>query len=171
MGESDYEQFKIKLLEAAPEFDCNGVHCYSIHNTCDHYIDRLENLTIKLENTLYTLTPSGYTFSGDNAWDFKCTVAISFLDDNGGIYILGDTFLRNFVSTFNFAEGRIDTGVNIYASEGTSIETDYGIFNDASDMIEDGVGVAIDGSILALVAFMIALVVLTIAAKWYCEAE
>ena len=60
-----------------------------------------------LGGNVFTITPKGYTFSGDNIFDYRCTVAVSYMSDNSGLYILGDTFLRNFVSTYNFAEEKI----------------------------------------------------------------
>mmetsp|Transcript_27153 Transcript_27153/g.33760 ORF Transcript_27153/g.33760 Transcript_27153/m.33760 type:complete len:85 (+) Transcript_27153:1156-1410(+) len=43
-------------------------------------------------------------------------------DDSGGVYILGDTFLRNFVTTFDFEAGEIRLTINKYASEGVKVE-------------------------------------------------
>ena len=60
---------------------------------------------------------------------------MSYLSDSSGIYILGDTFLRNFVSTFNFKEGIIYTGVNIYAPEGTAISSPLGLFSAISNSV------------------------------------
>ena len=121
-GRSDYEVFKTHMMKIAPEIDCSGIYCKSTKYTCDHYLPLMNDITIVLGNTYYTITPDGYTFSGDNKKKFKCTVAISYNDDHQGLFILGDTFLRNFVSTFNFKESTIQLGVNINAPKNTLIE-------------------------------------------------
>ena len=95
------------MSQVAPEMDCSGIYCKSTEHTCDHYTPLMKDITIQLENTYYTITPEGYTFSGDNKKKYKCTVAISYNDDHQGLFILGDTFLRSFVSTFNFKDGTI----------------------------------------------------------------
>ena len=102
--------------------DCSGIYCKSTKHTCDHYTPLMRDITIQLQNTYYTITPEGYTFSGDNKKKYLCTVAISYNDDHQGLFILGDTFLRNFVSSFNFKEGTIQLGVNVNAPGGTQIE-------------------------------------------------
>ena len=43
-------------------------------------------------------------------------------DDSGGVYILGDTFLRNFVTTFDFAAGEMRLAINKHAPAGVSVE-------------------------------------------------
>ena len=104
-GKSDYEEFKKHMLKIAPEMDCFGIYCKSTLHTCDHYTPLMKDITIVIDNTYYTITPDGYTFSGDNIRKYKCTVAVSFNDDHQGLFILGDTFLRNYVSTFNYKDG------------------------------------------------------------------
>lgn len=41
-----------------------------------------------------------------------CTVAVSYTSDDGGVYILGDTFLRNFVTTFDFQNQEIQLSIS-----------------------------------------------------------
>ena len=121
-GKSDYEEFKKHMLAIAPEMDCFGIYCKSTKHTCDHYIPLMKDITLVIDNTYYTITPDGYTFSGDNIKKYKCTVAISYNDDKQGLFILGDTFLRNFVSTFNYKDGFVQLGVNVNAEKTTQIE-------------------------------------------------
>ena len=102
--------------------DCSGIYCKSTKHTCDQYTPLFHDITIALENTYYTITPEGYTFSGDNIKKYKCTVAISYSDDHQGLFILGDTFLRNFVSTFSYKNNTIVLGVNVNAPDGTQID-------------------------------------------------
>ena len=109
-------------MEVAPDMDCSGIYCKSSKHTCDFYTSVLKPLTIQLDDSHYTISPEGYTFSGDNIKKYLCTVAISYNDDKQGIFILGDTFLRSFVSVFDYNDNSIRLGVNSNAPEGTKIE-------------------------------------------------
>ena len=109
-------------MEVAPDMDCSGIYCKSSKHTCDFYTPVLKPLTIQLDDNHYTISPEGYTFSGDNIKKYLCTVAISYNDDKQGIFILGDTFLRSFVSVFDYNDNSIHLGVNSNAPEGTKIE-------------------------------------------------
>ena len=71
---------------------------------------------IQLGENYYTLPPESYTFPQGNFFQKKCTVAISYTDSSGGVMILGDTFLRNFVTTFDYESSKIELTVNINAS-------------------------------------------------------
>lgn len=57
IAESEYKEFERQLMEASPDFFCNGLVCYSTVERCDHYHDKLANLTIVLEGTRFTITP------------------------------------------------------------------------------------------------------------------
>ena len=109
-------------MEVAPDMDCSGIYCKSSKHTCDFYTPVLKPLTIQLDDNHYTISPEGYTFSGDNIKKYLCTVAISYNDDKQGIFILGDTFLRSFVSVFDYNDNSMLLGVNSNAPEGTKIE-------------------------------------------------
>ena len=95
-------------------------------------------------------------------------MAVSYLSDSSGIYILGDTFLRNFVSTFSFAEEKIEVGVNVYAPEGTEIANDFGIFKEVNDLFKKKLGFAITSTIIAALCFIVLLTLLIYAiGSWY----
>ena len=77
---------------------------------------------INLQENYYTLPPEAYTFSRGNIFQKKCTIAVSYTDSSGGVYILGDTFLRNFVTTFDYESGEMQLTINVNAPAGVSIE-------------------------------------------------
>lgn len=124
IGKSDYYNFLDKLLSAVPDFDCvSRVYCYTTKNTCDVYTPKMSSLMIQLQENYYTLPPAAYTYSTTGSFGRKqCTVAISYSDDSTGIYILGDTFLRNFVTTFDYDNGEIRLAINKNAPSGITIE-------------------------------------------------
>ena len=77
---------------------------------------------IQLGENYYTLPPESYTFPQGNFFQKKCTVAISNTDSSGGVMILGDTFLRNFVTTFDYESSKIELTANINASSNIKVE-------------------------------------------------
>ena len=52
----------------------------------------------------------------------KCVLMVSYVSDNQGLYILGDTFLRSFYTTFNFKLNQLQMAVSAKAPEGTLIK-------------------------------------------------
>lgn len=78
---------------------------------------------IQLQENYYSMPPEAYTFTSSRQFSYKkCTVAISYSDDSSGIYILGDTFLRNFVTTFDYSSNEMRLAINIEAPAGVSVE-------------------------------------------------
>jgi hypothetical protein len=61
----------------------------------------MQNLSITLGSATYTITPEGYSFPS-NSLGAPCVLGVSYLSDTTGLYILGDTWIRNFVTTFDY---------------------------------------------------------------------
>ena len=123
LGKSDYYNFLDKLLSAVPEFDCtSSIYCFSNTYTCDYLTPRMDSITIQLGENYYTMPPEAYTFSATSRFSRKCTVGISYTEDSSGIYILGDTFLRNYVTTFDFKKNEMRLAVNKDAPTGLKVE-------------------------------------------------
>lgn len=121
MLETDYSYFVTMVQAASPDFICNSPlydYCYSNQNTCSAY--DLENLTIFLNYNEYVITPAGYTLSNGDLDGHACSIAVSYSADSQGLYILGDTFLRNFVSTYDYKKKAVRLAVSSYAPPGTS---------------------------------------------------
>ena len=105
------------------ELNCDDLtYCHSDDHECDYFSDSMEPLTIVLGNNHYSMPPEAYMFTGDGVNNNKCTVAISYLADSTGMFILGDTFLRNFVTTFDNDHTQMVLAINTNAPEGVSIE-------------------------------------------------
>ena len=73
--------------------------CYSKHKHCHEVAPYLKDLVIQIDNQNYTIPPSGYLL--DHMSGTRCGIAISSIDYN--LYILGDTFMRNFYTSFDFS--------------------------------------------------------------------
>ena len=69
----------------------------------------MKDFTFQLYYTTFTIPPAGYTFDLEG----NCVIAVSYLSDSSNLCILGDTFLRNFVSTFDYKDYGIRLGINI----------------------------------------------------------
>lgn len=48
-----------------------------------------------------------------------CSVAVSYAPNSYDLYILGDTFLRNFVSTYDYKAKKVRLAINANAPNGT----------------------------------------------------
>ena len=74
----------------------------------------MKDFTFQLYYTTFTIPPAGYTFDLEG----NCVIAVSYLSDGSNLCILGDTFLRNFVSTFDYKDYGIRLGINVNAPDG-----------------------------------------------------
>jgi len=82
----------------------------------------MPDLTITLNSNEYTIPPAGYVLSGLTAEiGVGCIIAISPVSDLQGMYILGDTFLRNFDTIFNYEQKSVSFSVSSNAPAGVTI--------------------------------------------------
>ena len=76
-------------------------------------------MRFKLDETIYTIKPQAYTASfGDS----KCNVLVWYREDLFESIILGNYFLQDFVTQFNYETGQIKFGLNVNAIGAASIE-------------------------------------------------
>lgn len=83
-------------------------------------------MTITLDANIYTIQPAGYTLT--ESLGYPCAIAVSHLPDSDNMYILGDTFLRNFVAKFDFKRKSVSLAVNVNAPLGTAVEAHMSTF-------------------------------------------
>lgn len=81
------------------------------------------DLIIQLGNNKYTIPAEGYTFEGGVFGD-KCIIAVSSIPDRNNMYILGDTFIRNYYAVFNYSELQVGLAVSATAPSGVEISDD-----------------------------------------------
>ena len=77
----------------------------------------MEPLSFQLDYTTFTIPPLGYVFDEQGS----CIIGVSYVSDSANLYILGDTFIRNFVVTFDYGEQSMKLTRNVNAPEGVSI--------------------------------------------------
>lgn len=117
--ETDYAPFKAMVMAASPDFICNSLvydYCYTEANTCDFYWPNLKPISFFLEYNEYTMPPEAYTLSNGDLEGHLCSIAIGPIDDAMGMWILGDTVIRNFVTTYDYKNKQILMAINSNAS-------------------------------------------------------
>ena len=78
----------------------------------------MEDLVFTLDGqpNPFRIPPWAYSFSGDNINAAACTVAVSYVPQMEAfdrLTILGDSFLRQYVTSFNYTDNTVKLGVNV----------------------------------------------------------
>lgn len=84
-----------------PVYRIFGTYCYS-NMTCDTFKDELKPISIYLSEKTFVIPPEGYLLEDYN--NHKCVIAVTWINDQYNMIILGDTFMRNFFTQFNFGK-------------------------------------------------------------------
>jgi len=58
---------------------------------------------ISIDNYYYSIPPSGYLLDVFNNPNASCVLGVGALPDSYGVILLGDTFIRNFYTVFNYS--------------------------------------------------------------------
>ena len=90
---------------------------------CTTLAQNLGDVQINLGQYKLTIPPEGYLLN--NTLDYECFVAISSSGSNQQPYILGDTFIRNFYSSFDYKHKKVSLAVSANAPAGVSVERDF----------------------------------------------
>ena len=78
----------------------------------------MHNLTIQLDNTVYTIPPEAMT-SSENGTD--CTILIDYQESLGPNIYIGLPFFENFVAVYNYPNGIVQFAVSDNAYAGANI--------------------------------------------------
>lgn len=144
LSPDDYYTFVDKLQAAQPAFDCSGTACIAKGQRCGSLTASMQSLSFELgtgSNTkYYTLPPVAYAISqidgiSQSGYTYSCEVMVSAMD---GFSILGDTFMRHFVTSFNYRTGEIQLAINTHAPDGVTIGSAPGV-SDSSSSQDNGV--------------------------------
>ena len=84
---------------------------------CSEITPSMQEISFQLEYTTFTIPPAGYVFEENGS----CIIGISSVPDSSSLYILGDTFLRNFVVTFDYKSQEMKLASNVHAPTGVTI--------------------------------------------------
>ena len=127
LAKTDFKNFQQMIQDAGPNSRANIVcrtvlyeYCFS-SLPCSNFTSELQPLTIRLENTNFVIPPAGYLL--ENTMNHQCVIAVSYISDGREMYILGETFLRNFYAVFDYTTNKVQLAVNANAPVGTKIHT------------------------------------------------
>ena len=114
MALPDYQNFVAQVKKGgkrAANFDCDSrAYCFTDVD-CKRVENDLSDLVITLDSTDYSVPPYGYLLQ-DYAEGATCAIAVSYLGILQNQYVLGDTFIKNFYSTFNYETSTIGLAQN-----------------------------------------------------------
>ena len=81
----------------------------------------MEPINFEMGGNTFSIPPWSYSFSGDNVNLPLCTIGVSYFehDTDMPVIILGDSFLREFVTSYNYEENTITLGKNANAPKQT----------------------------------------------------
>lgn len=110
MAYPDYSNFVNQVTEANSDFDCTSQDYCFVKQKCKKVEGDLEDLVISLDGTQYRVPPYGYLIEGYGG--VNCSIAVSYLGILQDSYVLGDTFIKNFYASFNYANKTIGLAQN-----------------------------------------------------------
>ena len=114
MSGLDYKNFTTQLRSSgkqAQTLNCDDQpYCYSDDAKCKGLERDLDDLVIQIDGTDYSIPSYGYLL--ENFDGHECAVAVSYLGFLGDQYVLGDTFIRNFYTSFNYEDMTVSFGRN-----------------------------------------------------------
>jgi hypothetical protein len=97
-------------------------YCYTKVKYCNEVNSKLDDLTFTLDNQIFTVPVDGYLM-GDYE-GHPCSAFVSYNSDKTTNYVLGTTFMRNFVISFNYD----DTTMTLTSKwPATAAKTYYGM--------------------------------------------
>lgn len=120
LSQSDYLEYVTQLQNADSSISCSTDYCESTLNQCSYYDGKAPDIILQLGRRQYTIPVAGYTIPA-GVFGSKCIFAVSSIPNSQNMYILGDTFIRNFYSVFDYQRNQIGLAVSASAPEGVSI--------------------------------------------------
>ena len=137
---------------------CFDYYCLVSGN--ENLTSQMQNLTIKIDNVVYTLPPDTYTscyFSTPE--EGHCQILITYEEELGDQIYIGLPFFENFVTAYDYSKGTVKLGLNLNASKGAAI-------NVLPDI--DGTTKGLSGwMIFAIIVISFVVLVLVIACSCY----
>lgn len=101
LSQSDYMEYVTQLQNVDSSIVCSTDYCESSTQDCSYYDNLAPDIILKLGRRKYTIPVAGYTIPA-GVFGSKCIFAVSSIPDSQNMYILGDTFIRNFYSVFDY---------------------------------------------------------------------
>lgn len=120
---SEFQDIKKEFL-AIDGIECDE-YCVSYNKTCNEIVPYMKNLTIMMDGVQYTMPPAAYVLTPNpKMYKEKCLIPVSPLPDSAGLAILGDTFIRNYYTSFDFDKNTVTFAPNAAHEFGAVVEKD-----------------------------------------------
>ena len=114
MPTEDFYVFAEKM-KAIGISNCSASACYT-EDKCEALWPDMESLSITLGGSVFKLEPWQYSWNVQNR---LCRVGVSSLDASP--YIMGDTFLRSYITSFDLANSKVTIGKSVNAPVQTEL--------------------------------------------------
>ena len=111
----------------------------------------MKNLTIQIDSVYYILPPVSLTQT-----DFNCKLLVEYDQTLGELTMIGLPFLENFVTVFEYENGRVQLGLNVDARVGAAIDA-VTPWDQAVDKLGHLTGWQVFGLVVAIVAILLLL--------------
>ncbi len=112
---SVWNNFKAAIEEyVSLDLTCD-TYCYSKTSPCSNFYGIAEML-INIGQVRMTIPPTGYLL--ENALGYSCLIAVASSGSETAPYIFGDTFIRNYYTTFDYKKKTVSFAVSANAPVG-----------------------------------------------------
>jgi hypothetical protein len=122
LPKTDYNLFRSTIEAQNLGLTCTNEYCYSDTKPCSTFVDQLHPLEIHIGQVMMTIPPSGYLLDNVLA---MCLLAVGTSGSDTQPFIFGDTFIRNYYTTFDYKKKIVSFAVSSNAPEGVKVERDF----------------------------------------------
>jgi len=99
-------------------------YCYSSTKKCAELAPKLASIQVELDHVTYSMPAEAYLlpqYDETTGLEDMCLFSIWPIDDDQNLYLIGDTFLRQFYSSYDYQNNTISFAVSVNAREGVEI--------------------------------------------------
>ena len=146
---SDFVQLSNKWLADSSDVKCftlTRFYCFSTTDTCSALAPKLGDVQVRIDDVIYNMPPESYLLPEING--VECLIGIFPIEDESGLYILGDNFIREFYSVFDYENNQVKLALHANARPGSVIKQGERLKGSLSTMEIIGI---VAGSFIALV--------------------
>lgn len=120
---SDFTLLSQQIVSLNIGLTCDADVCSSSTQTCDVFTPFLSPISFNLGQIKVTIPPNGYVLNNING--YACLIAVVNSGSNLQPYVLGDSFMRNFYTSFDYKTKEVSFAVSSNAPVGVLIERSF----------------------------------------------
>ena len=106
-----------------PDLDCatDAENC-RVPRACSEVMKQVKTVGFQMNDFVFSMPPEAWLT--DDSYGCQLDLGVNNMPGKfGEVYLLGDTFLRHFYSTYDFDNDEVGLGVDIHAAAGTKIHS------------------------------------------------